>query len=131
MKKQLCFLTASLFLLLLSACGGEPAGTWTPVEDFQFTLEEAAGVDGTSFTPDGFDPARINDPEAIKNLVQSGLGVSFVSERAARSAVEEKRLLQFELPVESRRYLYLAHRRDYILQPHIKAFCRFVEAGKK
>ena len=37
MKKQLCFLTASLFLLLLSACGGEPAGTWTPVESFQFT----------------------------------------------------------------------------------------------
>ena len=63
MKKQLCFLTASLFLLLLSACGGEPAGTWTPVEDFQFTLEEAAGVDGTEFTPDGFDPARINDPD--------------------------------------------------------------------
>lgn len=63
MKKQLCFLTASLFLLLLSACGGEPAETWTPVEDFQFTLEEAAGVDGTAFTPDGFDPARINDPE--------------------------------------------------------------------
>lgn len=63
MKKQLCFLTTSLFLLLLSACGGEPAGTWTPVEDFQFTLEEAAGVDGTAFTPDGFDPARINDPD--------------------------------------------------------------------
>ena len=71
--------------------------------------------------------ARVNDQEAIKNLVQSGLGVSLVSERAARSAVEEKRLLQFELPVESRRHLYLAYRRDYILQPHIQAFCRFVE----
>ena len=70
--------------------------------------------------------ARVNDQEAVKNLVQSGLGVSILSERAARSAVREKRLLQFELPVQSRRHLYLAHRRDYILQPHIKAFCRFV-----
>ena len=75
--------------------------------------------------------ARVNDQEAIKNLVQSGLGVSLVSERAARSAVEEKRLLQFELPVESRRHLYLAYRRDYILQPHIKAFCRFVESSSQ
>ena len=75
--------------------------------------------------------ARVNDQEAIKNLVQSGLGVSLVSERAARSAVEEKRLLQFELPVESRRHLYLAYRRDYILQPHIKAFCRFVETASQ
>ena len=75
--------------------------------------------------------ARVNDQEAIKNLVQSGLGVSLVSERAARSAVEEKRLLQFELPVESRRHLYLAYRRDYILQPHIKAFCRFVETSSQ
>ena len=46
-------------------------------------------------------------------------------------AVEEKRLLQFELPVESRRHLYLAYRRDYILQPHIKAFCRFVETSSQ
>ena len=75
--------------------------------------------------------ARVNDQEAIKNLVQSGLGVSLVSERAARSAVEEKRLLQFELPVESRRHLFLAYRRDYILQPHIKAFCRFVETSSQ
>ena len=75
--------------------------------------------------------ARVNDQEAIKNLVQSGLGVSLVSERAARGAVEEKRLLQFELPVESRRHLYLAYRRDYILQPHIKAFCRFVETSSQ
>ena len=75
--------------------------------------------------------ARVNDQEAIKNLVQSWLGVSLVSERAARSAVEEKRLLQFELPVESRRHLYLAYRRDYILQPHIKVFCRFVETSSQ
>ena len=72
-----------------------------------------------------------DDQETIKNLVQSGLGVSLVSERAARGAVEEKRLLQFELPVESRRHLYLAYRRDYILQPHIKAFCRFVETASQ
>lgn len=65
MKKRLCFLTAILALLVLSACGGESAGTWTPVEDVQFTLESAAGIDGDTepFAPDGFDPARINDPD--------------------------------------------------------------------
>lgn len=77
--------------------------------------------------------ARVNDQEAIKNLVQSGIGVSFLSERAARAAVREKRLLQFELPFQSTRSLYLAYRREFILQPHIKAFCKFTvgESGQK
>lgn len=76
--------------------------------------------------------ARVNDQETIKNLVQSGLGISLISECAARSAVQAKRLLQFELPVENRRHLYLAYRRDYFLQPHVKAFCRFVtEHGRE
>ena len=77
--------------------------------------------------------ARVNDQEAIKNLVQSGIGVSFLSERSARAAVREKRLLQFELPFQSTRSLYLAYRREFILQPHIKAFCKFTvgESGQK
>ncbi len=80
MKKRLCFLTALLALLVLSACGGETAGptktnepaegaaadktdgTWTSVDVTAFSVAEAAGVDETPFTPDGFDPAKIDDP---------------------------------------------------------------------
>ena len=42
--------------------------------------------------------ARINDQEAIKNLVAQGLGISILSERAARNFVNEKRVLVFQLP---------------------------------
>ena len=52
--------------------------------------------------------ARINDQEAVKNLVAQGLGVSIISERAARNFCEEKRELLFELPeAAARRSLYL------------------------
>lgn len=69
--------------------------------------------------------ARINDQEAIKNLVAGGLGISFISERAARNFVEEKRVLQFDLPVQGKRSLYLAWRQGYILPPHVRAFLSF------
>lgn len=69
--------------------------------------------------------ARINDQEAIKNLVAGGLGISLVSERAARDFVEEKRVLRFDLPGQTTRDLYLAYRREYILPPHVKEFLAF------
>ena len=47
--------------------------------------------------------ARINDQEAIKNLVAGGLGVSIVSEKAVHDYIDAKRLLQFELPGTYRR----------------------------
>ena len=51
--------------------------------------------------------ARINDQESVKNLVAGGLGVSILSERAARNLKEEKRILAFSLPGElSERNLY-------------------------
>ena len=71
--------------------------------------------------------ARINDQEAIKNLVAGGLGISLISECAAQNFVAEKRVLQFDLPSHNARSLYLAYRRDYILQAHIKDFCTFVQ----
>ncbi len=71
--------------------------------------------------------ARVNDPEAIKNLVASGIGISVISERAARNFVEEKRLLQFELPTFSgTRELYVLYRKDKASQPHILNFVSFV-----
>lgn len=63
--------------------------------------------------------ARINDQEAIKNMVAKGLGISIISEMAARNFLQEKRLLHFPLPEHSSgRDLYLIYHRDYILQPH-------------
>lgn len=71
--------------------------------------------------------ARINDPEAIKNLVAGGLGISIISERAARNFLLEKRLLKFDLPACSNtRDLYIVHRRDQAARPEIREFVEFV-----
>lgn len=69
--------------------------------------------------------ARINDQEAIKNLVSGGLGISLISERAVQNFVEGKRVLKFDLPGQNTRNLYLAHRREYILPSHVKEFLAF------
>lgn len=70
--------------------------------------------------------ARINDQEAIKNLVAGGLGISIISERAARNFVREKRLLAFELPDSGSRTLYLAWRKSSAPGSHIQEFADFV-----
>ncbi len=76
--------------------------------------------------------ARINDQEAIKNMVASGLGVSFLSDRAAREFVEAKRVLSFELPGESAgRKFYIVRRRDDIPTPLSTEFIRFLCASYK
>lgn len=69
--------------------------------------------------------ARMNDQEAIKNLVAGGLGISLISERAARVYVEEGRVLRFGLPEQGKRNLYLAWRQEYTLPPHVKEFVAF------
>lgn len=70
--------------------------------------------------------ARMNDQEAIKNLVAGGLGISLISERAAQVFVEEGRVLRFGLPEQGTRWLYLAWRQEYTLPPHVKEFVAFV-----
>ncbi len=73
--------------------------------------------------------ARVNDPEAIKNLVAGGLGISIISERAARNFLLEKRLLQFDLPAFSgTRQLYLIYRRDMGSLADIQEFVRFIQS---
>ena len=70
--------------------------------------------------------ARVNDQESIKNLVAGGLGVSIISERAARNFIREKRLLAFTLPGETAgRNLYLVYRKNYILQTFLQDFIAF------
>ena len=72
--------------------------------------------------------ARVNDPEAIKNLVAQGLGISFISQRAAQNFIREKRLLAFDLPERTNtRNLYLAYRTDHGDYAPIREFVEFVK----
>lgn len=72
--------------------------------------------------------ARINDQESIKNLVAGGLGISVISEKAARNLEKEKRILVFDLPEQtSGRNLYLVYQKNYILRKQIEIFIDFVK----
>jgi len=71
--------------------------------------------------------ARANDQETVKNLVAAGMGVSLISERAARNFIQEKRVLSFELPVESKKNIYLVYRKTDAYLDHMKSFARFVQ----
>lgn len=72
--------------------------------------------------------ARVNDPEAIKNLVAGGLGVSIISRRAAHNFLQAKRLLEFELPDSSNnRQLYMAYRPEHINKSYIGDFTDFIK----
>lgn len=72
--------------------------------------------------------ARVNDQETIKNLVASGLGVSIISEKAARNFLEEKRILMFKFPeMNSTRNLYLAYRENGIMKSHVQNFLKFTQ----
>lgn len=71
--------------------------------------------------------ARINDQEAIKNLVAQGLGISILSERAARNFVNEKRVLVFQLPETAvRRSLYLIYPKHYMLSRSLQGFMNYI-----
>ena len=75
--------------------------------------------------------ARVNDQEAIKNLVASGMGISIISEKAAHNFLQEKRLLSFELPQDfSERSLYLIYRQNYLLPSYVKEFLSFISQSK-
>ena len=71
--------------------------------------------------------ARVNDPEAIKNLVAGGLGVSIISQRAAGNFLREKRILAFPLPEYANdRDLYLVCRREQADRSPVKEFVDFL-----
>lgn len=71
--------------------------------------------------------ARINDQEAIKNLVSGGLGVSIISEKAVKNDLDSKGLLQFELPEElARRQFYLIYQKGCILKEYVEEFTRYL-----
>lgn len=72
--------------------------------------------------------ARINDQEAIKNMVANGLGISIISELAVKNLLAEKRVLGFQLDNKySGRQIYLIHRKDHLLTQPLKDFLKFVQ----
>ena len=71
--------------------------------------------------------ARVNDQEAIKNLVAGGFGVSLISARAAQNFALEKRILTFELPEKlAARSMYLIYRKNYLLPSYVQEFLKFI-----
>ena len=72
--------------------------------------------------------AYMNDPEAIKNSVAAGLGISIVSKKAAENLIREKRLLSFEFSrYTSGRKFYIIYKEDYLLKPYINTFISFIQ----
>ena len=72
--------------------------------------------------------ARLNDQEAVKNLVASGLGLSIISAKAAENFARSGRLLTFSLPgMDVKRSLYLCYRKHDFLPPHVQQFISFVQ----
>ncbi len=72
--------------------------------------------------------ARINDPEAIKNLVAKGLGISVISARAADNFVKAKRLLAFSLDQYAKpRSLYIVFQKEKDLSKELKVFIEFAK----
>ena len=71
--------------------------------------------------------ARTNDPEAIKNLVAQGLGISMISSRAAENYSRENRLLVFSFPeYAGRRQFYLATKKHAPLPECARDFLRYL-----
>ena len=72
--------------------------------------------------------ARTNDPEAIKNLVAQGLGISMISSKAAENYSRENRLLVFSFPeISGSRLLYIATRKHAALPERTKDFIRYLK----
>lgn len=71
--------------------------------------------------------ARINDQEAIKNLVAQGLGISILSECAARNFEQEKRILVFALTEKTaQRSLCVIYPKNDMPHPCLQQFISYV-----
>ncbi len=71
--------------------------------------------------------AYMNDPEAIKNSVAAGLGISIVSKKAAQNLIREKRLLSFEFSgYTAGRKFYIIYKKDYIQKSFIRTFINYI-----
>lgn len=67
--------------------------------------------------------AYLNDQEATKNLVESGLGIALMSERAVRNRVNMGRLLSFDIPdIDTTRHFYVLKRKNVPLGEMAEGF---------
>ena len=67
--------------------------------------------------------ARMNDQEAIKNLVAGGMGLSIISEKAVQDSLDSNRLLKFDLPGEpANRQFYMIYQKGRLLKEYAKQF---------
>lgn len=72
--------------------------------------------------------ARVNDQETVKNMVAGGMGVSLISEIAARDFLRERRLLKFELNnCQPSQKIYLVYRSRFGVQPEVASFVEFLQ----
>ncbi|MCR4907909.1 MAG: LysR family transcriptional regulator [Lachnospiraceae bacterium] len=70
--------------------------------------------------------ADINSPQAILQSVEKGLGISFLSDLAAKKGLQNKKLLGFALSETGfRRKLYMVTNTLYPATEAVKAFARF------
>ena len=71
--------------------------------------------------------ASLNDQEAIKNLVEHGVGISFISALAAEDRVREGRLLLFDTGLaEAKRTFYLIRRKNVQLSETAEEFVKYI-----
>ena len=97
-------------------------GSGTKKAADQFLEKQGISKDSLKVT------AYMNDPEAIKNSVAAGLGISIVSKKAAENMIREKRLLAFEFSrYTSGRKFYIIYRKDDVLKPFISTFINYIQ----
>jgi len=72
--------------------------------------------------------ARTNDPEAIKNLVAQGLGISLISSKAAENYSRENRVLVFSFPeISGRREFFIVTKKHAVLPERARDFLRYLK----
>ena len=97
------------------------AGSGTRAVVDRILEEEGVGEEGLNVV------ARLNDLEAIKNLVERGFGVSLLSERTVRDRVEAGKMIAFEIDdVDVTREFYLLRRKNVELNSNAQSFAAFV-----
>lgn len=72
--------------------------------------------------------ARVNDQETVKNMVATGMGISLISELAARDMIQSRRLLKFELPdMQAQNMVYAYYRVRFGTQPAVQGFIDYLK----
>ena len=72
--------------------------------------------------------ARVNDQETVKNMVATGMGISLISEIAARDMIRAKRMLKFELlDFRFENQIYLIYRDRFGMLPAVQDVINYLQ----